>query len=49
MKDSILLLCAGVVVAGIAALMYRITGEYSPVVSFVFAVIGVIVYIKRRR
>jgi hypothetical protein len=49
MNDRILLVVTGVAAAGGAALIYGLTGEYTPAVSWAFAVIGVIAYLKRRK
>ncbi|WP_192805079.1 hypothetical protein [Noviherbaspirillum aerium] len=48
MKDRMLLLMAGAIVAGMAAAVLRLEGDHTTAVSMIFAAIGIIACCKRR-
>jgi len=49
MKDRMLLLVTGVAAAGLSALMFRASGEYTPALFAFFGIVGVIGFLTKRK
>lgn len=48
MKDRVLLLVTGIICAGLAALSFRLTGEYTAHVNIALGALAWLAYFKRR-